>query len=231
MPAMYSENAKNCTKVTVTHYANQDRLAERAQKKLDSQRRKSGGVTSTTIKVPKNNFYMNVHLEFYEESGPWEYDIYRSIEFGSTPQSAPLITINEKPTLELELVNEDHRKSEVGVIVRLVYLGERDEDDVDSNRYINNYVRWKHAGSVPEATIRVKAPDGKVMRTYTEDYSSLRVKKAPIDADTGREKKRVSKKDKDTCSFYAYASQRGGSIEVELDLGPMYGVLTASQSL
>lgn len=223
MPPMYSDLAKNSTKVSITHYANQQRLAERINRKNKNNR------NYKPVKVPKESFYATIELEMYHESGPWRYTIQRALKFSDNPKMAPEITIDDKPTLELELVHEPHRKSEVGIVVNLNYLGERDTPD--QNRYINNYVTWDHAGSQPEAVITVKAPDGKAIQTRSEDYKTLRRKVEDTYDSRGRKRKKIKKTDKDTCQFYIYKSQRGGTVNVELDLGPLYGVLTASQPL
>jgi len=224
MPPMYSELAKNSTKVYISHYANQKRLADRVNKKNKKNQ------NYKPVKVPKESFYAKIHLEMYHESGPWRYDIQRSLKFSDNPKMAPEITIDDKPTLELELVHESHRRSEVGVVVNLNFLGERDTPD--NNRFINNYVQWDHAGSQPKAVIRTIGPDGKVMRTYKKEYTQLRRKVEDTSIYSGRKKKKkTSKKDKDTCYFYIYKSQRGGRVDIELDLGPLYGVLKASQPL
>jgi hypothetical protein len=210
--------------VYISHYANQQRIADRINRK------NKNNEYYTPVKVPKESFYAKIHLEMYHESGPWRYDIQRSLTFSDNPKTAPEITFDEKPTLELELVYEPHRKSEVGVVVNLNFLGERDTPD--ENRFINNYVQWEHAGSKPEAVIRTLGPDGEVIRTYKEDYTRLRRKvEEKITYRNRRRKKKTSKKDKDTCYFYIYKSQRGGTVDVELDLGPLYGVLKASQPL
>jgi hypothetical protein len=226
MTPMYSELAKNSTKVHIVHYANQQRIADRINKKL---RRNSKNRNFKPVKVPKESFYARIELEMYHESGPWRYDIQRSLKLSANPKMAPEITIDDKPTLELELVYESHRKSEVGVVVNLNYLGERDTPD--ENRYINNYVTWDHAGSQPKAKITVVAPDGEVLRTYKEDYNQLRRKTVELYDSRGRKKKKIKKTEKDTCLFYVYKSQRGGTVNVELDLGPLFGVLKASQPL
>ena len=215
---LYSKDAEGKTKVCISHWCNQKRIWKHSEDRLKrkGKQKKINYIDGT----PQKNYYVTVHHEVRKKNIRWDYNIRQAIKMSDNEKSAPKVNFNKMPNLVLELVPARKSKLKMGIVVYLKYL--RSKSNKNSG-YINNYISCLKAGKEIEAKIIIKKNDGSQYRCIEEPLSKLKyVHFARIP-----EKKR---KKAERAEFFVRIPEKGGSIEVSLDMGPIFGVLKTSKT-
>jgi hypothetical protein len=243
LPPLYCAEAKNSTKVAVSMYCNEDRIDNRFRDKENK------------VKIDENmvidRLLADIHIELGHESGQWTYDLRRIFTTSSNPKTAPICDITDPPKLMLELGYEKGRSKKVGIVSRLAYYGSYAEpksiitDTTIRSTASRGYNRFscKHVGQDLEAVITVKNAKGEVIQTHKKPLSSLwstveLTGKGKRKAHKNSRKKNFRKHEELTSDDYetkyncmVFKPEGGGTVEVAVDTGPMFGVIKASKEL
>jgi len=222
LPPIYDKHAEHETKIWISHWANQKKIwAKKDDERKRSARR--GGYVSWTDPTPQGEFYVSVKYKIRQGPTRWDYIIRRCIKTSDDLERAPVTDFTEKPSLKLDIVNGKRSKSKKGIVVSLVYAG---SDSVleNSSSFIDNYVSWTWGTLPPEANIVIKKQSGERIDKFTKKLRDLEYR------DTrGMDRKRAAKTER--AEFMTRIPDGGAIIEVEVDAGPMFGKLTAKQSI
>ncbi|NLF40634.1 hypothetical protein GX586_14410, partial [bacterium] len=214
-PPVYSDKSINYTKIEFAHYCNQERLWDRDEDK----RKRDRYMSHQGNPNPLRPLYVTVRFDMREDVGSWQYDIRRTFDVGASPDKAVEVDFTTPPKLEVVIVDSAFSQMKKGVVVLLNYGGSRSSSTGDG--YIDNLITCKKGGSEPEVEIVIKKKDGTVFATDREKFSDVGYRSRSV-IEAARERKTEQAK------YIARMPTEGGTVEVSLDLGPMFGVLTAS---
>jgi len=222
LPPLYDKDAEGKTEVNIAHWCNQRRIWDRNEDKRERVLRRARAENARFVDTsPQQKLYATVQYDIRQGSTLWEYAIRRAISTSTSLKDAPGFDFTVKPQLRLVLVPAKRAKSKRGVLVFLEYCGSM---SIEDSRFIDNLVSWEEDGRQSEVDIVVKKPDGTQVNSYKKPLSKLRLTRTGGMSDRKLEKA-------ETAMFLVHVPKGGGTVEATLDMGPMFGVQKASETV
>jgi|GEM_PF-2276585 len=220
LPPLFDKKSVDKTEVNIVHWCNQKKLWERDEDKRRKYKKFERMTGDFQDFSPQKSFYATVNYKIRQDNTRWDYSIRRVIRTSEDLESAPECDFREKPELFVDLIPSKKIKSKRGVRVYLKYAGSYST----GRKHIDNKISWEKGGAEPKVDIVVKKADGTQVRSYEKPLDELYFKYL------GYMNKRDAEKE-ETANFLVRVPAGGGTIEVSLDAGPMFGVLKASNKL
>ena len=219
LPPIYNKNSEHETRVDIEHWCNQAKIWKRSDDKRNRRARRNNA-SSSGDGSPQRSLYATVHYKIRQGHARWDYHIRRVIDTSTDINSAPVCDFRKKPELQIRLIPSKKSKGKRGLAVGLVYEGSYSKSSV----FVDNNIAWEKANAKPEVDIVIKNADGKRINSFEVRLEKLYFRwLGYLD-----EKKRAKT---ESANYFVRVPDGGGTIEVTLDGGPMFGILKASQSL
>lgn len=187
----------------------------------------------------------DIHIELENESGLRVYDLWRIFTNSHDAALAPECDITASPKLSLSLGYGDGTSKKVGIMARLHYYGSLvsfDSFDPDDDATVvspvfpnvfNNF-SCMHGDRELEAIVTLKNEKGEIVKTIKKPVAELRgsLSLKKYVRRSSRKKKTYDKSNFDyTYNCMVNKPEGGGIVEISVDTGPMFGVLTDSRKL
>ena len=218
LPPVYNKDAEHETIVNIEHWCNQARIwkkSERKRKKRNS---------ALIYRTPQRSLYATVHYKIRQGHARWDYHIRRAIDTSKKLKYASICDFRKKPELRIELIPSKKSKSKRGLAVYLFYAGSTATSIRDNHKFIDNEITWEKANERPKVDIVIKKADGTRINSFEIPLSRLHFRwLGNLD-----ERQRAKTEE---ANYFVRVPDKGGTIEVTLDAGPMFGVLKATQEL
>ncbi len=169
---------------------------------------------------PQKSLYATVDYKIRQGNARWDYHIRRAIETSTDLSTAPTCDFREKPQINLNLIQSKKSKSKKWVAVQIYFPGAH----YIGRGFSDNLVEWEKANEEPMVDIIIKKADGSRVKKFEVPLSKLYFKYLGF-LDPKKSEKTES------ANFLVRVPNGGGSIEVSIDAGPMFGILKVSQKL
>ena len=220
LPPIFNKKAEHETKIDVEHWCNQAKIWARGKdkRKRDERKRKMSG--SYGDSSPQRSLYATVHYKIRQGNKRWDYHIRRAVDTSTDINFAPKCDFREKPQLQLELIPSKKSKSKRGVAVYILYAG----SSSSSSTFADNKIMWEEGNEKPEVNIVIKKNDGTRINNFKVPLDKLYFKWLGY-----LDEKKKAKTEK--ANYFVRVPDGGGTIEVTLDAGPMFGILKTSKPL
>jgi len=219
-PPIYNKDSEHETKVDIEHWCNQAKIWKRGDDKRKRNERKRKMSGSYGDSSPQRSLYATIHYKIRRGHARWDYHIRRVVDTSTDIKSAPVCDFREKPELRLELIPSKKSKGKRGLAVYILYAG----SSSSSSSFADNKIMWEKANKKPQVDIVIKNAKGKRINSFEVPLDKLYFKWLGY-----LDEKKKAKTEK--ANYFVRVPDGGGTIEVTLDAGPMFGVLKASQSL
>jgi hypothetical protein len=190
--------------------------------------------------------YADIEMEMRNDDGTWEYKIHRVFSNSYHASTALVFDIAEPPEVHPFIFKlRNCEKEAYGLSAKVKYYQPILYGNATNKYrplYYPNRFTCKHAGQTMEVTITIKDADGRVIQTSKRSLSKLSYD-SDLKSSVRRKMQKFYRKNpgktfetspddyKYDFDFTFDKPEGGGSVDVALDTGPLYGVIKSSFKL